>query len=345
MKIIKRTTVILLLIFPALYSYPQKQADSVYVFRFVAGKDMFYSPFKNNGNELTSLMNNVKQKKEYFKDKKIIVNGSCNSKKSRKANRRIAKIRSNRVKSEVIVRCGLAEDNFLTENDVTQGDFVKVSVPSISVTTEPSAPTRQETTTVKDETDKEVVPPTTTTEINTTSTTEDSTIPTTVVAENTPTHFAIRANMLRWVTLTPDIGIEWHFTNHLSAVVNGSWTSFSWKNKDRRYALWEVMPEVRYYFTDWNKWYIGAQYKIGQFNYKLSGTGKQGDLQGGGFTFGYLLSLGKSWGIDFKLGAGYLHADYDTYSVINNVRIKDGNHIKNMCGITDLGITLVWKIK
>ena len=29
-------------------------------------------------------------------------------------------------------------------------------------------------------------------------------------------------------------------------------------------------------------WYLGAMFKTGQFNYKLSETGKQGDLMGGG---------------------------------------------------------------
>ena len=59
--------------------------------------------------------------------------------------------------------------------------------------------------------------------------------------------FSLRANLLRWATLTPDLGIEWRINRLWGILVHGSWTSWSWSNKDRRYALWEVSPEVRHY--------------------------------------------------------------------------------------------------
>jgi hypothetical protein len=39
--------------------------------------------------------------------------------------------------------------------------------------------------------------------------------------------------------------------------------------RHRRYALWEVAPEVRWYLGKEKRGYIGAMYKAGQFNYKL----------------------------------------------------------------------------
>mgnify|MGYP002227313125 CR=1 FL=1 len=60
-------------------------------------------------------------------------------------------------------------------------------------------------------------------------------------------HLSLRANLLRWATLTPDLGLEWRICPSWGIAVNGSWTSWSWSDKDRRYALWEVAPEVRYY--------------------------------------------------------------------------------------------------
>ena len=36
--------------------------------------------------------------------------------------------------------------------------------------------------------------------------------------------FALRANLLRWATLTPDLGIEWRINRHVGILVNGSWT-------------------------------------------------------------------------------------------------------------------------
>ena len=127
----------------------------------------------------------------------------------------------------------------------------------------------------------------------------------------TITQLSLRANLLRWATLTPDLGLEWRICPSWGIAVNGSWTSWSWNDKDRRYALWEVVPELRYYLGREKRGYLGAMLKTGQFNYKLSTTGKQGDLTGGGITGGYQLKLNKSLSMDFSLGLGYIHADYD----------------------------------
>ena len=162
----------------------------------------------------------------------------------------------------------------------------------------------------------------------------------------TPTnyHFSLRSNLLRWATLTPDLGVEWRICPSWGIAVNSSWTSWSWNDKDRRYALWEVAPEVRYYMGEKKAWYLGAMFKTGQFNYKLSETGKQGDLMGGGITAGYQLRLNKALDLDFNLGLGYLNADFEKYEVIDGVRVRRGNETKDWWGPTNAGVTLVWKL-
>ena len=158
------------------------------------------------------------------------------------------------------------------------------------------------------------------------------------------TELSLRANLLRWATLTPDLGVEWRICPSWGIAVNSSWTSWSWSDKDRRYALWEVAPEVRYYMGEKKAWYLGAMFKTGQFNYKLSETGKQGDLMGGGITAGYQLRLNKALALDFNLGLGYLNADYEKYEVIDGVRVRRGNETKDWWGPTNAGVTLVWKL-
>lgn len=157
-------------------------------------------------------------------------------------------------------------------------------------------------------------------------------------------HLSLRANLLRWATLTPDLGLEWRICPSWGIAVNGSWTSWSWSDKDRRYALWEVAPEVRYYMGEKKAWYLGAMFKTGQFNYKLSETGKQGDLMGGGITAGYQLRLNKALDLDFNLGLGYLNVDFEKYEVIDGVRVRCGNETKDWYGPINAGVTLVWKL-
>ncbi len=159
--------------------------------------------------------------------------------------------------------------------------------------------------------------------------------------------FSVRANLLRWATLTPDAGLEWRVSPSVGVLVNGSWSSWeswTWRDGNWRYALWEVAPEVRWYLGEKKAWYLGAMFKAGQFNYKFSGTGRQGDLLGGGITGGYQLRLNKALALDFNLGLGYLNADFEKYEVIDGVRVRRGNETKDWWGPINAGVTLVWKL-
>ena len=99
----------------------------------------------------------------------------------------------------------------------------------------------------------------------------------------------------------------------MGILVNGSWTSWNWDDKNRRYALWKVSPEIRYYL-------------------------------GGGFTGGYQLGLNSNLSLDFHAGVGYTYADYDEYTLINKVRVRKDCKTKKYWGINQLGITLIWKL-
>ena len=157
-------------------------------------------------------------------------------------------------------------------------------------------------------------------------------------------HLSLRANLLRWATLTPDLGIEWRISPSWGIAVNGSWMSWSWSDKECRYALWAVAPEVRWYPGERKDWYVGAMFKAGQFNYKFSETGRQGDLMGGGITGGYQLRLNKALALDLNLGLGYLNADCEKYEVIDGVRVRRGSETKDWWGPINAGVTLVWKL-
>lgn len=154
----------------------------------------------------------------------------------------------------------------------------------------------------------------------------------------------LRANLLRWATLTPDLGVEWRIDNNWAVLVNGSWTTWSWNDKARRYALREIAPEVRYYLGKETGGYFGASYKVGSFNYKFSQTGKQGDIMGGGITGGYVLKLNNAFSLDFSLGLGYIHAGYDEYVLMDGVRMRSGEGSKNWWGPTNIGVSLVWNV-
>ena len=332
--------------------FAQQKSDTIYTFRFVPQKDMFYVPWNGNDTELARLLECIENNKTTILDGKLplLVDGYCNSLGSEAENLATAKIRANRVKSELITRAEIKEENFITRNHTTEGDFVTVrlTVPvKETAVMDAEAEARHKAEAERLEAEKHAEQERLAEEQHKAEEARPN-ILTDTPSETKITndyHLSLRANLLRWATLTPDLGLEWRICPSWGIAVNGSWTSWSWSDKDRRYALWEVAPEVRYYMGEKKDWYLGAMFKAGQFNYKLSETGKQGDLMGGGITAGYRLRLNKALDLDFNLGLGYLNADYEKYKVIDGVRVRRGNETKDWWGPINAGVTLVWKIK
>ena len=363
----RKITIFTLLLWLMTVTFPviaQQKADTTYTFRFVPQKDMFYVLWNGNDMELARLLECIESNKTDILDGKLplYVDGYCNSLGSETENLATAKIRANRVKSELIIRAEIKEENFITRNHTTEGDFVTVrlTVPAKeTAATDAEAEARRKAEAERLEAEKraeqerlaeeqrkaeearlaaEKAEAEKAAQQNTLADTPSETKIT------TDYHLSLRANLLRWATLTPDLGVEWRICPSWGIAVNGSWTSWTWSDKDRRYALWEVAPEVRYYMGEKKAWYLGALFKAGQFNYKLSETGKQGDLMGGGITGGYQLRLNKALNLDFNLGLGYLNADYEKYEVIDGVRVRRGNETKDWLGPINAGVTLVWKL-
>lgn len=154
--------------------------------------------------------------------------------------------------------------------------------------------------------------------------------------------FALRANLLRWATLTPDIGAEWRINRDWGIAAGVTWTG--WKIQDFRYALWEVAPEVRYYLGKEKRGYIGVMFKAGEFNYRFGGPGLQGLILGGGVSGGYQLPLTEKLALDFHAALGYLNASCEEYEVSGGTRVLKERESRHWIGPVHAGISLVWKL-
>ena len=372
----KRIFFIVLCLWLAAVAFPlfaQGKSDTVYTFRFVTDRDMFYVPFNGNDAELSRLLECVEQYKPDILNKRVPlhVDGYCTAGESDADNLAMAKVRSNRVKSELIVRGGIKEECFVTKNHSGGGDYVTVRIVIPAVRddaeeaclaaghrrTEESEQQRlEQERAAREQAERERAEAaclaleqaradSLARERAAAGSETETVSPSAEKAEDADSYtLSLRANLLRWATLTPDLGLEWRICPSWGIAVNGSWTSWTWSDKDRRYALWEVAPEVRYYMGEKKAWYLGAMFKAGQFNYKLSATGRQGDLMGGGITGGYQLRLNKALSLDFNVAVGCLHADYEKYEVIDGVRVRRGTETKNWWGPVNAGVTLVWKL-
>ena len=161
------------------------------------------------------------------------------------------------------------------------------------------------------------------------------------------TKFSLRTNLLYWFGGTPNLGVEWQPSRSVGILVNGGYAPFASNSWKHNLGGWFISPEVRWYVGDAKRWFVGAQFLAGGYNVKLSETGYQGTMMAGGITGGYKMRLSKCLDMDFSLGLGYGQLKYDTYRRTDSgYNVFTGKGItKNTFMPTQLGVSLIWKIK
>lgn len=373
----------------------QQPTDTTYIFRFVPNDDMFYVPWNGNDRSLHQLLNILEKNKKQLQAGQMYISVSSYAASANDilTSERMAYIRNNRIKSELITQGGLTEQMFVTDRAILSS-YGKEKLRNVVVVTFPASVEKvaeiagieaarrvenynkersekaererlaieqaarekaeaerlakeqaeREHLAAQKKACKQAETERLAAEREEKERAETERLAAEAAAKAKSHSLSLRANLLRWVTLTPDLGVEWRLNRHVGILVNGSYTSWTWNSNDRRYALWEIAPEARYYIGKEKRGYIGATYKAGSFNYKLSGIGKQGNITGGGLTGGYQLKLNKALNLDFSLALGFLHADYDKYIVIDGIRVRQGKESKNWWGPISAGVTLVWNV-
>lgn len=373
----------------------QQPTDTTYIFRFVPNDDMFYVPWNGNDRSLHQLLNILEKNKKQLQAGQMYISVSSYAASANDilTSERMAYIRNNRIKSELITQGGLTEQMFVTDRAILSS-YGKEKLRNVVVVTFPASVEKvaeiagieaarrvenynkersgkaererqfieqaarekaeaerlakeqaeREHLAAQEKARKQAETERLAAEREEKERAETERLAAEAAAKAKAHSLSLRANLLRWGTLTPDLGVEWRLNRHVGILVNGSYTSWTWNSNDRRYALWEIAPEARYYIGKEKRGYIGAIYKAGSFNYKLSEIGKQGNLMGGGLTGGYQLKLNKALNLDFSLALGCLHADYDKYIVIDGIRVRQGKESKNWWGPISAGVTLVWNV-
>lgn len=364
MKHLQRHLLILLLaLLPGVASFAGETADSLYIFHFVQGKDTFYAPWRDNGTQLEALLALLRAHREDIVSGSIPVrvDGYCTGQASDEENRRMAAVRNNRVKSELIERAGVTEACFVTANHAVEYEggvrnvvAVTLCIPADIKETKEDVPDTadtdlrivQEAVQQRQEFIQQDKKPA-----------QQAMSETETPEQPTPAHqkeksLSLRTNLLYDAFLLPTLGVEWRIGNSIGIKLDGS---FAWwgGGRNRVQKVWLLNPEVRWYLLHHECFYVGVSGSYGEYNiYKylpgnlLKGdTGYQGKLWNAGVTLGYQLSLSRSFSFDFNLGLGYTRSAYDSFGMTDGVRInKQQGKIKNFLGPTQAGISLVWTI-
>jgi hypothetical protein len=175
----------------------------------------------------------------------------------------------------------------------------------------------------------------------------------------TQEHIAIKTNLLYGaVTYTPNLSLEYGVGERTTINLTGSinyWNMRNTLNKGEKLAHWILQPEFRYWTRQrlsghfFGVHALYSHYNIGGKNLPML-FGKHSDnyryegaSYGGGLNYGYSLPLTSRIALEFEIGAGYMHLDYDQYHAY-----KCGKFIqpdsRNYFGITKAGISFVWKL-
>ena len=162
-------------------------------------------------------------------------------------------------------------------------------------------------------------------------------------------NFFLRANLLRWMTLTPSLGAEWQLTGNWSVIGDYTWGNYSFNHGDHRYAISEATAEIRHYLSshdlDTSGFYLGLYGVAGNFNYKFTDTGRQGNHLGIGLSAGWQLNLSTRWIIDLGAAVGYLNVSKgERYRSQDNLKVWNEDFTKNTFAPLSLRATLVYNL-
>ena len=170
-------------------------------------------------------------------------------------------------------------------------------------------------------------------------------VPQTEAEPQNPGKFALRTNALYWLGLMPNLGVEWRPSERVGIVVNGGYAMWKKDSWEHNWAGWFVAPEVRIYLGEKMNWFVGPQLLAGSFNLKPGDKGYQGDVLAGGVMGGYRMKLSRCWDLDFTLGVGYVHLEYESYRREGNMNAYINDNLeKNTVLPIQAGVNFIWKI-
>lgn len=159
----------------------------------------------------------------------------------------------------------------------------------------------------------------------------------------------IKTNLLYDATGTINLGVEIGLGRKTTLDISANYNGWMLNEaKQTSYKHYMILPEFRYWLCErFVGHFFGAH--VGYMDYDASNTvfsnnRYDGNMYGGGLSYGYQFVLGNRWNLEATIGAGYARSDYDAYKGEKR-DIFTGHTKNNYWGITKAGLTLIYIIK
>lgn len=165
----------------------------------------------------------------------------------------------------------------------------------------------------------------------------------------------IKTNVLYDATSTFNLGLEIGMGKKTSLDISGNYNPWKFSN-NRQIKHWLIQPELRWWLCEkFNGHFFGIHGHYAEYNaqgiklpfglYKgLRDNRYDGNLYGGGISYGYQWILGNHWGIEASIGVGYAHLKYDRYERGECTKKLETKH-KNYVGPTKVALSFIYLIK
>lgn len=159
---------------------------------------------------------------------------------------------------------------------------------------------------------------------------------------------AIKTNLLYDAMATLNWGIELKLGESSTLDISGNYNSWAYSD-NRKMKHWLIQPEFRFWnCTSFNGGFWGIHVHYAQYNWggiiPVSKYRYEGWLAGGGISYGYHWIIGKRWGLEAEIGAGYTYLKYDKFRC-NHCGEKMNSANKHYFGPTRAAINLIFLVK
>ena len=348
------------------------QQDTTILFRFVPGNKVFYSPYKGNDEAIRLAAELIKQHRAEIDSGKayLMIRGFCGSFNSKEANLAAAKERSNHVKSFFIKLYCMKEVKYRTRNSTYSYNGIKDIVAIIRLEYvdgyDPLAEQRAEQAR-RDSLERLRADSLAALELERAEALRrereqadslarieearrkreaDSLamLPERIYVE---TPWYIKSNLLYDAVLMPSLEVEYRFSEHWSAAVEGNMAWWHNNGKHKYYQLATIIPEARYWFKPQGKrrgHYLGLFGGGGWYDLENGGRGYKGEGGMVGLSYGYMFPIGKYFALEAGLGVGFMTAKYEEYLPIDGHYVYQQTERTNYFGPLKLKFAFVWNI-
>lgn len=168
----------------------------------------------------------------------------------------------------------------------------------------------------------------------------------------------IKTNLFYDALLVPTLGVEVGLAPKWTFDLSGSLNN--WTVNDKKWKLWMVQPEARYWFCQrFNGNFLGihalgGQYNFGNLNFggrNFLGTDLkaledhrfQGWYVGAGVAYGHSWILDKHWNIEAEIGIGWVYTRFDKFKCQDcGKKLNDEPLDHNYFGPTKAAVNLIY---